>query len=247
MATNTNEIFERVEKKYCLSASQYKNVMSRMQKHMKMDQYGLSTICNIYYDTEDYELIRRSIEKPVYKEKLRLRSYGIPGENDRTFLEIKKKYDGIVYKRRISMTLKDAGNYLEHGIKPQNVNEQILSEIDYFISYYHPVPKVFLAYDRIAMYGIEDASIRVTFDHNIRSRQEDLKLSRGDIGHLLMEDGEVLMEIKVSNAYPLWLTSILSEFEVYPTSFSKYGEIYKKVCMEEREIAEGGEHICLPA
>lgn len=236
-----NDNFQRIEKKYKLTKQQYDQLCERMKNYMQVDQYGMSTICNVYYDTENFELIRNSIEKPVYKEKIRLRSYGVPGENDTAFLEIKKKYDGIVYKRRILLPLKEARNYLEHGIKP-SMDSQILREIDYFISHYHPVKKLYIAYDRIAMFGKQDDTIRITFDQNIRSREYDLDLSKGDQGELLMENGEVLMEIKVALAYPLWLVQILSDLNIYPISFSKYGNIYKQKMKEERN-----QELCLLA
>ena len=134
---------------------------------MKMDNYGEHTICNLYFDTDDYELIYSSIEKPVYKEKLRLRSYGVPEKNSKVFLELKKKYQGIVYKRRVEMTFQEAINYLSQGIHP-DCDSQILKEIDYFKNFYHPVPKVIIAYDRIAYAGIEDKELRITFDKNTR-------------------------------------------------------------------------------
>ncbi len=234
-----NNIFQRVEKKYHLTNKQYEQLVRELTPYMKIDDYGLHTICNIYYDTEHFDLIRTSIEKPVYKEKLRLRSYGIPKENDKVYLEIKKKWKGVVYKRRISMTLEEADRYLNHGIKP-GFDNQILREIDYFISFYKPLPKVYLAYDRVAMYCINDSEIRITFDKNIRSRNAILDLSKGDFGKQLLEEGCRLMEIKVAGAYPLWLADILSGLEIYPKSFSKYGNVYKEQLQEERN-----QNLCL--
>lgn len=231
--TKSNTIFERVEKKYLLSGKEYELLRERLIPHMEMDEYGLHTICNIYFDTESYELARTSIEKPVYKEKLRLRSYGIPDDTSKVFLEIKKKYKGIVYKRRVSMTLEEVRRYLNHGIRPATDN-QILREIDYFIKFYHPVPKVYLAYDRIAMFGTENPDIRITFDQNIRSRMTELDLAKGDHGKYLLDKGNILMEIKVPGAYPLWLADILSDLRIYPSSFSKYGNVYKNQLLEER-------------
>lgn len=236
-----NEIFERIEKKYMLNEEQYEALQNRIKDYMMADNYGLHTICNVYYDTDNYELIRTSIEKPPYKEKLRIRSYGIPKEQDKTFIEIKKKYDGIVYKRRIQLSLKDARKYLEHGIKPAK-DSQILREIDYFMKFYHPVKQMYIAYDRIAMFGIEDDSIRITFDRNIRSREYDLDLGKGDYGELLLDKGSILMEVKVAGAYPLWMVDVLSDLKIYPTSFSKYGTIYKQKVQEKRN-----DKICLPA
>lgn len=248
MVGNSTEIFQRVEKKYLLSQKQYQKLQEKMNPYMQVDDYGLSTICNVYYDTQDFDLVRRSNEKPVYKEKLRLRSYGVPDETDKTFVEIKKKWKGVVYKRRIELPLKEARNYLEHGIVPTSpVNPQIRKEIDYFLRLYRPVPKMYIAYDRIAMYGKEDESIRITFDFHIRSREEDVDLSMGDAGRLLMKNDEVLMEIKVGGAYPLWLADMLCEMEIYPNTFSKYGKIYCNGLTAETQHEKQEEKICLPA
>lgn len=221
-----NYTFKRVEKKYLLSREKYEQLIKRMEPYMQMDEYGLHTICNIYYDTDQFDLIRTSIEKPPYKEKLRLRSYGVPDKGGKVFLEIKKKWKGVVYKRRIALTLEEAEDYLTKG-RPLPKDGQIEREIDYFIKFYQPKAKMYIAYDREAYFGKEDSSIRITFDQNIRSREEDLKLEQGDAGKLLLERGCRLMEIKISGAFPMWMANILSELKIYPTSFSKYGNIYK--------------------
>lgn len=194
---------------------------------MQEDEYGLHTICNIYYDTPDFDLIRRSIEQPVYKEKLRLRSYGIPTADSKVFLEIKKKYKKIVNKRRIQLTLQEAYDYIERGIRPEK-ESQILREIDFFLNRYPLKRGLYLAYDRIALFDRQDPDFRVTFDQNIRSRSSRMGLENGDRGQLLLPDGYYLMESKVLGATPLWFTEILSDLSIYPVSFSKYGNIYKK-------------------
>lgn len=194
---------------------------------MTEDKYGLHTICSIYFDTDDDRLIRNSLEKPLYKEKLRLRSYGVPKSDDaEVFMELKKKYKGIVYKRREGLTLYDAESYIQSGQIP--ADSQIFREIEYFRRYYNAYPKVFIAYDRIAMYGLEDESLRMTFDFNIRCRRDELSLRAGDHGYKLISDGCALMEIKISGAVPLWLSSALSRLKIYPVSFSKYGQFYTK-------------------
>lgn len=226
-------IFQRYEKKYLLTKSMYDAFLEATQSYIQVDTYGKHTICNIYYDTDNHELIRTSIEKPKYKEKLRLRSYGVPKQEDKVYLELKKKYKGIVYKRRVSLTLKEAEAYLNHGIKPSK-EHQILREIDYFIALYQPKPKLYLAYDRVAYFGKEDPNVRITFDHNIRSREIDLSLSKGDKGKSLLDEMQYLMEIKVEGAMPIWLCRILSELEIYPTSFSKYGNIYKQSLLNQK-------------
>ncbi|MBE6025007.1 MAG: polyphosphate polymerase domain-containing protein [Cellulosilyticum sp.] len=234
-------IIQRVEKKYMLTKDEYNWLLEELEPHISMDAYGKHTIGNIYYDTDTYELIRYSIEKPKYKEKLRLRSYGIPNTDSDVYLEIKKKYDGIVYKRRVDLTLAEAEAYLNEGMRPQK-DSQILREIDYFISYYKPKPKLYLAYDRMAYFGREDSSVRITFDHNIRSREYDLSLGKGDYGVLLLDEDRYLMEIKVAGAMPIWLSEILSKLAIYPSSFSKYGNVYKKSILLDRR-----EELCLQA
>lgn len=228
-----NHIFQRYEKKYILNMQQYEQFLKRVSSYLEVDQYGESTICNLYYDTASYELIRTSIEKPEYKEKLRLRSYGIPEEGDTAFIEIKKKYDGIVYKRRIELAIEQAAAYLDEGMEP-DLDSQIKREIDYCIQFYDLSKKMYIAYDRTAMYGIYDDSVRVTFDKRIRYRMNDLELQKGDHGIYILPEDKVLMEIKVAGAYPLWMTEILSDLAIYPGSFSKYGNSYKKEQKEKR-------------
>lgn len=237
MDKQTSYVFERIEKKYLLSEDKFNLFFQRIEPYMTIDKFGLHTICNIYYDTDKYDLIRNSLEKPQYKEKLRLRSYGVPGENDNVFLEIKKKYKKTVFKRRISLKLKEAENYLENGIKP-NKNSQILNEIDYFINFYKPKKKVFIAYDRVALFGNEDENLRITFDVDLRSRPFDLDLKKGDYGKPMDNFNGYLMEIKVSQALPLWLVHILSELQIYPVSFSKYGIIYKQDLIRENSLEQ---------
>ncbi|MCR4728324.1 MAG: polyphosphate polymerase domain-containing protein [Lachnospiraceae bacterium] len=219
-------IFKRLEIKYLLSEKQYNQITDRLSSHMEVDEYGLSTISSIYYDTENYDIIRTSLEKPEYKEKLRLRTYGEVKDDSVAFLELKKKYDGVVYKRRITLPLKEAEDYLNHGIYPSK-DSQILREIDYFIKMYKPTGRTYVAYDRIAMYGIEDESLRITFDKNIRTAFDRGSLRSGKEGSPVIKEGERLMEIKASGAMPMWLVNILSDLKIYPVSFSKYGTACK--------------------
>lgn len=218
-------VFERHEKKYRLTEEQYFLLTERIAKYMRGDQYGLHTICSLYFDTDDFLLIRRSIEKPVYKEKLRLRSYGIPSPDSTVFLELKKKLDGVTYKRRISLTFAETERYLKDGQLPEKTG-QIFEEIDWVIKRYKACPKVLLFYERIALYGMEDENLRITFDSNIRFRTEKLDFAHGDSGTPLLKDGERIMEIKIAGAFPVWLSRLLAELNIYPTSFSKYSTAY---------------------
>lgn len=215
------ETFERYEKKYLLSQDSFAKLQGRLACRLAPDAYGAYTVCNLYYDTPDYRLIRASIEGPDYKEKLRLRSYGVPSGQDPVFLELKKKCGGIVYKRRAALTL----DRLRQGDMEES---QVLREIGWFMRLYRePVPRVYIAYDREAFLVREEPELRVTFDRNIRWRQSLLDLSKGAWGARLLPEGEVLMEIKVPGVMPVWLCHTLSELDIYPTSFSKYGMCYK--------------------
>ena len=224
-------VFNRVEKKFLLNQEQFEAIWKELMEHMQVDIYGGHTICNLYYDTPTDELIRNSIEKPVYKEKLRLRSYGIPNGDSEVFLEIKKKYNGIVNKRRIVLGLQEAYAYLNEHKRPKK-ESQILNEMDYFLSRYDLYPKVYLAYVRVALFGKEDNEFRVTFDTNIRSRTENLRLEAGTDGEYILELGNHIMEVKITNSTPLWFAKLLSKYELVSSSFSKYGTFYKKQVKE---------------
>lgn len=227
-------IFQRVEQKYVLSQTQKEKLLSYLKEYMKIDPYGESTICNIYFDTKQDDLIKTSIEKPLYKEKVRLRSYGVPSMEDKVFLEIKKKYEGVVGKRRVELSLKEALDYLDHGILPKET--QIMKEIDYCFKRYELERKLYLAYDRTAYLGMDNPEFRVTFDHNIRSRWNDLSFSSKEKCEYLLKEDTYLMEVKTLGSMPIWFTNILNELQIYPISFSKYGEIYKKEVLRKEMI-----------
>ena len=235
------DVFKRYEKKYLLSEQQYATLHKELESRMTADQYGRHTICNLYFDTDSFELIRASLDKPVYKEKLRLRSYGVPSQDDTVFIELKKKYKGVVYKRRVPITLREASDYLLQGTEPEKTC-QILHEIGWFMKLYQPSPKAFIAYDRVALSGNENSSLRVTFDRNIRFRESLLDLSRGDWGNLILDSKIVLMEIKNPGAMPVWMSDLLTELAIFPTSFSKYGACYKDHLIQH--LVTNGGTIC---
>lgn len=221
-------VFKRYELKYLLSQEQKEKVQQAMEAYMAPDQYGKTTIRNIYLDTCDYRLIRHSIEKPVYKEKLRIRSYSQAKPDSTVFVELKKKYRKVVYKRRIALQEKDAMEWLA-GSHQCPGDSQISEEINYFLKYYDfPGPAVFLSYNREAFYSRDRSDFRVTFDDTILCRREDVSLEAEVYGESLLPEGVVLMEIKCSGGIPLWMTRILSEEHIYRTSFSKYGTAYRK-------------------
>lgn len=228
------EVFNRYEHKYMLDEDTFEKVIAVMDTHMDLDSHSAGhipyTIANIYFDTRDNYLIRRSLEKPIYKEKLRLRSYGVPDENDKVFLEIKKKYNGIVNKRRTALTLSEAYNFVKTGQSPppkKYMNLQVINELTYLMDCYDLSPKVYLAYDRIAYFESGNPDLRISFDTNIRSRRYDLSLENGDFGEMLLDGEYYLMEIKTALAKPLWLSNMLSELDIKRQSFSKYGTEFK--------------------
>ena len=234
----TKLTFKRYEKKYLLSREQYETLFRELEDHIEPDLYHRSVVCSLYYDTDDFALIRHSIEAPVYKEKLRLRSYGVPGPEDEVFIELKKKYKGMVYKRRASMSAKTAAAYLA-GEAPPPEQTQMTREIDWFLHENAVKPKAFIACDRTAWVAKEDHELRITFDENLRWREHDLDLTLGSEGESLTEPGCVLMEIKIPGVSPLWLARMLSELEIFPTSFSKYGTCYKDHILSEYFIVNG--------
>ena len=244
MANAVRYSFERVERKYFLSPEQYSFLFSRIESFVRPDDYGAYTLCNIYYDTDDWRLVRASVEKPAYKEKLRLRSYGAAAEAGPVFAELKKKCGGIVYKRRIGVRAAEAGPLLadpaalrEHG--------QIGRELAWFQQFYRTGPKVFIAYDRTAFAGLEDPDLRITFDRNLRWRDDRLDLRLGDDGRPILPDDRILMEVKIADACPLWLSRPLSQAGIFPVSFSKYGACYQRhILRKEPEKDKKGGSLC---
>jgi len=224
--------FKRYEKKYLLSAEKYEMLMEQLEDYILPDRFFKSTVCSIYYDTDNFELIRHSIEKPVYKEKLRVRSYNVPGPDGEVFVELKKKYKGIVYKRRVTMTASEASAYLS-GETAAPVDSQTTRELDWVLKSYDLRPRVFIACDRFAYVSKEDKNLRITFDKDIRWRETELELTAGCHGEPILKDGQVLMEIKIPGAAPIWLAQLLSRLEIFPQSFSKYGTCYKNELLEK--------------
>ena len=228
----TKFTFQRYEKKYLLSREKVQALWQELAPLVEPDAFFQSTVCSVYYDWEDFRLIRHSLDKPVYKEKLRLRSYNVPGPEDPVFVELKKKYKGVVYKRRVAMPASQAEAWLA-GETPAPDQGQISREIDWFLKTNSVSPRVLIACDRRAYVAKEDTELRITFDSSIRWRETDLSLTAGDRGQELLSDGQVLMEIKLPEAAPLWLAHMLSRLEIFPRGFSKYGQCYQKELLEK--------------
>ena len=227
---------KRYELKYVINASQLEYLKEALKGHMEVDQYGLTSIASIYYDTPDYRLIRASIEKPPYKEKIRLRSYGLAEPGGKVFLELKRKTAGIVYKRRVVTTEESVNRFFNYEGNI-TADGQIAREITYFRDYYDKlVPAILIIYDRVAYYE-PNGDLRLTIDMNPRFRTKDLNLYTSMEGKSLLEPGSAILEIKVQQAMPIWLTSILSKGKIYKSSFSKVGEAHKlqmQLLLQER-------------
>lgn len=223
--------FKRYEIKYLITINQYNRLIETIKEKMIADEFGKSTICNIYFDTPNFRLIRKSIEKSVYKEKLRLRSYGIPSNDSVVFLELKKKYDNVVYKRREKMKYDSALEFLNE----QKPYSQVTKEISYFMEHYgNLIPTCFLSYSREAYFGKDNRNLRITFDTDILWRDYDLDFKAGIFGKSILQDKMILMEVKLDNAMPLWLTEVLTKEKKYKTSFSKYGQAYEKMKKKDK-------------
>ena len=263
---NYQAVFKRKEIKYLLSREKRNALLPILEAHMEPDAFAHSSISNLYYDTPDFRMVRRSLEKPMYKEKLRLRSYGTPENTSTVFPEIKKKAMGIVYKRRISLPYQEAVSFLSgqqiastdtcDGTTQQiastdmcdGTTRQILHELDWMLaSYENLFPRMFLSYERDSYKGISDPSLRLTLDQDILFWTDRLDLREGAFGEAILLPDQTLMEVKISNAAPLWLAQALSEIGIFPVSFSKYGRAYERICRDPRWRKEMNGHTQIDA
>ncbi len=211
----------RFEQKYLLSLAKAKELERRLQGHMQADGYGRQTICSLYYDTEDLAAAQGKEHKKSYREKLRIRSYGVPDAESPVYMELKKKICGVSCKRRAALCWHEAEVACQSGRLPLKAG-QIGGEIGWFLQRQAPLPKAVISYDRLAFYGTEEPDLRLTLDQNLRCRGEALSLSQGDWGEPMLPPGRVMMEIKAPGALPFWLAEMLAGLGIYPCSFSKY-------------------------
>lgn len=231
------EVFQRFEKKYLVNENTFLKIIEKITPYVVLDQHNknneLYLIQNLYYDTKDSELIRKCLNKPKYREKLRVRAYGEVSKQDSVFVEIKKKVNGVGNKRRTKMSLYQAGVFLQNGQIPaqkKGMNLQVVNEIKQILQTYQLQPLVYLSYKRLAYFGRGDRNFRISFDRDLLTRRTQLDLSKGEFGNRLLPENQWLMEVKVLGNLPIWFTKVLSELQLYPTGFSKYGEEYKRHC-----------------
>lgn len=227
--------FERYEIKYILEPEQKQAIREAMESCMKLDDYGRTIIRNIYLDTPNHRLVRRSLEKPAYKEKLRLRSYSQAGPDDPVFVELKKKYRSVVYKRRLVLSESQAMETFSRNL-PLPCSSQIAREMEYFRKYYRELcPAMFLSYEREAYYSLDGSGFRVTFDEHILAREDDFSLGSQIYGQALLREGQTLMELKTAGGIPLWMSHALAREKIFRTTFSKYGEAYRRQVERNQE------------
>ena len=220
-------VMKRYEFKYILTPEQTEFVTEMIKGRMEEDEYGLTTIASIYYDTPDHRIIRASIENPEFKEKIRVRSYGPASDDSPVFLELKRKVEGVVYKRRIQSTIPVVSQFF-NGRRGVIGEGQIEDELRSFCDFYGTlVPSCMIIYDRTA-YVMPDTDLRLTIDRDPRFRTEDFDLRRPFDGIALLPDGYAILEIKLQESIPLWLARMLSDGKIYKTSFSKYGTAYER-------------------
>lgn len=227
------QVFKRYELKFILSKVQFNKLEKLIAHYMTLDSFGRHKIRNVYYDTDDYKVIRHSLEKPIYKEKLRLRLYGEASNSSEIFIELKKKFKGVVYKRRIKANCLEVDKFL-NGLEHSIEQSQVLKEIEYFKNSFDDLkPKAYIYYEREAYFCSNDENFRMTFDFNIKCRNKDVSLYDSKLDRQILEDNKVLLEVKTVNGLPFWLTSFLSNERVYKTSFSKYGTAYNEFFLPE--------------
>ena len=242
MITN-GSVFQRYEKKFLLTKTQYEKLLITVHRHMRLDAYckGGHTyhLRNVYFDTPDHQLISLSLLKPDFKEKLRIRKYGIRGDgNNVVFLEVKRKIKGIVTKRRASLSLSEIDQFMQDKIIPERdkyFDQQILKELNYMTQIYQLRKAVFIEYNRLAFFDREDEEFRVTFDQDIYTRYDNFDFESKVKGIPLLAKDMVLMEVKVGEAMPLWFAKALAKQNIYLNSFSKYGKAYEYSLAKEIE------------
>lgn len=229
-------IFKRYEKKYLVTRAQGAALQDIFLRHMEADRYGSYLVQNLYYDTEGWDVIRESIDKPFYKEKMRLRCYGVPKPGTDYFLELKKKYKGIVYKRRVAIPEQSlSGRAVRDSVSEEP--SQIARELEFYMKSNAVSERIYIAYHRAALAGINDAGLRVTFDTDMCFRTDRLDFTHPYIGFPILPGNTMLMEIKTLGGMPMWMVRVLNEGNIYPTTFSKYGVCYTNHILGQSEGA----------
>lgn len=224
------EIFRRKEQKYLITLDQYTELVCELLPYMRPDKFGVNgkyRVTSLYFESPDHKIYYETKNKLKYRQKLRLRVYDDADMNSPAFFEVKQKHKKVVNKRRTVLPLREAYRYLENlGTKPlkeyETSNHQVLREIDYFRTFYQLEPEMVVSYDRHAMHCIDDSDLRITFDYNLRCRNSDLRVENGPYGDNFIDTNLIVLEVKVNDSVPLWLTRILQRIDCEQRSASKF-------------------------
>lgn len=224
------EIFSRREQKYLITRLQYEKLVEKITPFMRNDKYGIDgkyTVTSLYFENLEKEIYFETKNKLKYRQKLRLRVYDDTDRNGTAFFEVKQKHNKVVNKRRLVLPLKEAYRYLANE-SPDNLatyetsNNQVLKEIDHFRKFYNLQPEMIVSYNRHAFHGTTDPELRITFDLDLKCRNEDLALEHGPYGVNFIDENLVVLEVKVNDSVPLWLTRFLQELDCEQRSASKF-------------------------
>lgn len=224
------EIFKRKEQKYLITLEQYSLLLEQIMPYMRSDTFGTDgkyIVSSLYFDSNDYKIYFETKNKLAFRQKLRLRTYNETGIDETAFFEVKQKHNNVVNKRRMLLPLQEAYLYMEKGDEQHlnsfhTSNVQVLREIDHFRSLYELKPEMVVSYDRHALHGIDDPDLRITFDFNLRCRNDDLLLEHGSDGEYFIDHNLIVLEVKVNDSVPLWLTRVLQALQCEQRSASKY-------------------------
>lgn len=231
--------FRRKESKYIVDKAVFAQLETELKTYMVADEYANSTITNIYFDNEQFEMIQDAIDKKYGREKVRMRVYDAqPSKNSQAFLEIKKKENKIGFKYRLTSTPLAVMEYVEKGLADQTMaDEKVMSELATLKKRYGSIkPKMYIYYDRVSFKGKEDQKVRVTVDQNLLYRADHIDVERGRFGKALLDPDKVILEIKVAEEQPTWLVDLLEKYQIQKQSFSKYGNAYRLA-----SLSRGGE------
>lgn len=232
-------VFNRFEKKYVLSIDVYHEILDKLLLKMNLDKNNVDEfmkVQSIYFDTDNNDYIRNSISKPYYKEKIRIRGYNFIDSDSELFLEVKRKIDGKVNKRRTNIKLSDIDNLIENNTIEYNneyMNKQVLNEINYILNRDHLLPKLFVSYERCALVD-NHSDLRITFDKNITGSSNKISFNI-KTDQQLLNSKLMIMEVKTCYGMPRWLLEIIENNDIKKASFSKYGTSYKNELLKRKD------------
>lgn len=249
------EVFTRREQKYLITKQQYQALIKKLNYRMRPDLNGIDgryTVTSLYFDNEDRDIYYETKNRLRFRQKLRLRVYDDTDINGTAFFEVKQKHNKVVNKRRMILPLQEAYRYLSYSPGEsregyETSNTQVLREIDHFRWLYQLEPEMIVSYDRHALHEIDNPDLRITFDFNMRTRNDNFAVEDGPYGDNFVDTDLVILEVKVDDSVPLWLTRILQEVQCDQRGASKFctsleflnGEITVNEALKERMTIGG--------